>query len=863
MSLWDKAWPGPSIRIGEPQGAAPLDDDKRVPPENLPTVPSLLGFTPMDAAARGAVSGVAELDAAGVVPASRRPVIGAAVLTAGGGANGLSSRIGRALLLSTGKYCAFPRGAIAPDESYIALCQFYGENHGSGDSDGVRTSSPIDAAGALVCDGQYGAGGGASFLVPQPVQQIITFTDNDADLVLTYDGIIIVGGVDTPAIVTYAGLNKAFRITPEVWKSGTISSNKASRGNVEIGVRNEPSSLRFFTTSDGGRTQENEYFPVRAADNEQGYQPLPDIAEDGTLSLGYFCQTNGGANAGTWMQTNKQRGNPAAWSARRAVKFNGGSSINGARPVLYTRPVRAANGVRRTLMSNSRSVFQADTTDYGENWACTEIIRMGRLTADIPVVTSVDQGTKTFKIDSNKIASFPAGRRFRLTGGANGGVYTMAAPATLDGTRAVLVVVEAIPSPLVEGRVEMSGIVTVPDQVNRRFIVGGQDILAEVAVGERLPMNGSPHNDMIYTVTAIAASGQDTQVTVAEDILGSDLYGRFQNSDIGEVGYAKIDELSYIAMARLVRGGKSSGDQFRTLDGGLTWQSLGRTNAPNFGHLSCQLTVQAGADRTIVDWWYCRRDTASTDPLSVSYRSGDAYALLASAKAWGPEQVIVSATTPLAVEGQANVVSSTVYRRHGYPAPFVSRAGGQAMVALHLEKAQDKADLLLAPLRLEHEQFYGGWIKVGSYTLAGTASNFTLPECFEFAREIRVLFRGAADKAGSYGLRVSEDYGRTFKSTSDYAPVGNAGSATSYMPMHNASIALGVATECFAELFDFNLSATKTRQRGSGGSNNASTSGGTVNASRVVAARGTHLYFLHTDTSALVTGVLEAWAKIR
>ena len=807
--------------------------------------------------------GFAELDGSGIVPAERRPMIGAAVLTAGGAANGLSSRIGRAVRLRTGKYSAFPRGSISPDESYVALSHFEGDNHGSGDSDGIRTATPIDAAGALTCDGQYGAGGGASFLITLPVQVVLTFSDNDADLELTFDGIKLVNGVETPATVVYAGMNKGFRITPEIWKSGTIASSKASRGNVEIGIRNEPSSLRFFTTSDGGRTQQNEYFPVRAEDNEQGYQTLTDIAEDGTISLSYFAQSNGGGSPGTWLQTNKRRGLVSAWSPRKAVKFNGGDAINGARPVLYTRPVRIATGARRTLMSNSRSVFQGDTTNYGENWTCTEIIRMGRLTADMPVVTYVDQGAKTFKIDTNKIASFPTGRKFRLTGGANDGVYTMASPATLDGTRAVLVVVEAIPSATVAGRVEMSGIVATPDQANRKFIVGGQDILAEVAVGERLPMNGSPHNDMIYTVAAIVASGQDTAVTVAEEIAATDLYGRFQNSDIGEVAFAKIDELSYLAIARLVRGGKSSGDQFRTLDGGATWQSLGRTNAPNYGHLSCQLTVQAGADRTIVDWWYCRRDTTSTDPLSVAYRAGDAYALLLSAKAWGPEQVIVSNTSAMAVEGQANVSSSATYRRHGYPSPFVSRAGGHAMAAFHLETAQDKADLYLAPLRLEHEQFYGGWIKVGAYTLAGTGSNLTLPECMEFAREIRVLFRGSADKAGTFGLRVSEDYGRTFKSTGDYAPVGNAGSATSYLPMHNASIAIGVATECVADLFDFNLSTSRTRSRSSGGTNNASTTGSTVNGSRVVAARGTHLYFLHTDVTALVTGTLEVWGKVR
>lgn len=36
MSLWDKAWPGPSIRLGQPLGAAPLDSDGLVPRSFLP-----------------------------------------------------------------------------------------------------------------------------------------------------------------------------------------------------------------------------------------------------------------------------------------------------------------------------------------------------------------------------------------------------------------------------------------------------------------------------------------------------------------------------------------------------------------------------------------------------------------------------------------------------------------------------------------------------------------------------------------------------------------------------------------------------------------------------------------------------------
>lgn len=36
MALWDKAWPGASIRLGQPQGAAPLDDSGRLPLDRLP-----------------------------------------------------------------------------------------------------------------------------------------------------------------------------------------------------------------------------------------------------------------------------------------------------------------------------------------------------------------------------------------------------------------------------------------------------------------------------------------------------------------------------------------------------------------------------------------------------------------------------------------------------------------------------------------------------------------------------------------------------------------------------------------------------------------------------------------------------------
>jgi hypothetical protein len=36
MSLWDKAWPGGSIRLGLPNGAAPLDGSGRMPVAYLP-----------------------------------------------------------------------------------------------------------------------------------------------------------------------------------------------------------------------------------------------------------------------------------------------------------------------------------------------------------------------------------------------------------------------------------------------------------------------------------------------------------------------------------------------------------------------------------------------------------------------------------------------------------------------------------------------------------------------------------------------------------------------------------------------------------------------------------------------------------
>ncbi len=36
MSLWDKAWPGGSIRLGLANGAAPLDADRRIPSDFMP-----------------------------------------------------------------------------------------------------------------------------------------------------------------------------------------------------------------------------------------------------------------------------------------------------------------------------------------------------------------------------------------------------------------------------------------------------------------------------------------------------------------------------------------------------------------------------------------------------------------------------------------------------------------------------------------------------------------------------------------------------------------------------------------------------------------------------------------------------------
>jgi len=37
MSLWDKAWPGGSIRLGLANGAAPLDADRRIPFDFMPS----------------------------------------------------------------------------------------------------------------------------------------------------------------------------------------------------------------------------------------------------------------------------------------------------------------------------------------------------------------------------------------------------------------------------------------------------------------------------------------------------------------------------------------------------------------------------------------------------------------------------------------------------------------------------------------------------------------------------------------------------------------------------------------------------------------------------------------------------------
>lgn len=58
---------------GAANGYAGLDGGGKVPAAQLPSVPSLLGFTPEDAANKGAANGYAGLDSGGKVPASQLP----------------------------------------------------------------------------------------------------------------------------------------------------------------------------------------------------------------------------------------------------------------------------------------------------------------------------------------------------------------------------------------------------------------------------------------------------------------------------------------------------------------------------------------------------------------------------------------------------------------------------------------------------------------------------------------------------------------------------------------------------------------------------------------------------------------------
>jgi hypothetical protein len=83
MSLWDKGWPGPSIRLGLALGAAPLDSDARIPYQFMPL--ELLGapvlVTANYAARPGQTLLIDSEDAPITITAYAAPVEGQAFIT--------------------------------------------------------------------------------------------------------------------------------------------------------------------------------------------------------------------------------------------------------------------------------------------------------------------------------------------------------------------------------------------------------------------------------------------------------------------------------------------------------------------------------------------------------------------------------------------------------------------------------------------------------------------------------------------------------------------------------------------------------------------------------------------------------------
>lgn len=788
-------------------------------------------------------------------------------LPTGAGVFGGATGVGKAVVVSDdGNYNHFTRGKGLRD-GRIAIGHVKSNNHGGGDDDALFTLQQILSSGTLTLDGQIGGGGTTATM--SPAQQLkFRFYANDSGRTFTLTGNASIAGVSTPTTEYVTGTNIGTVLSVNAWLSVSIDCDGATAGNVSIGTREAPGNVMFRMSRNGAQTTYNDKAIIDGLTlgDRRGYQVGLAYTEDNEfVYIAYEGITGVGDSTGRWI--NNADGDPDGWTQTDPVLFGyegdtPAEAVNGGRPIFFTEIFTRPGGQLFTLLQSDRYIWTATSDDKGQTWTVADFVVMARTDCDLLAITSSNTGTKIFKVTGDQTARFPVGRKFQIwnsTASVHNGVYTVSARSFGSGETSITVS-ETVNSNTASGYINMSGVIAV-DTGARKFTFGGNHVSA-LAVGQTFCLNNSVANDKLWTIQSVAlnADTYNTDVVVVQAIESSSVSGRIQNANIGEIGLAFVDDLTFICVARLVNGGSAMADQFVSTDGGATKATyVGRPTNPVAGSgVSHFLMVSRIAGRVIVKWYYHWRSNTG-NAYSICYRTGDAFALLHSANAWMPEKCIVSTTTPLAVEGVGNVYASGTYKRHGYPFAVSNPSGDTDTVYFTLETSNTTAVLYAVTVRPELQQYFGGRILLGTATVAGTSDTYELKLDLDAFSDIEIVGALQANAAGLFGVRISEDRS-TFYTTS-YLTRGASGTATSYMPMHNVSVASGTDTDVQARMEHCNDNTRATKLYGRGGVNNSSTSGGTTISKHSSTGVLKRLSVIHTG-GGLMTGTLEFYGRV-
>jgi hypothetical protein len=787
-------------------------------------------------------------------------------LPTGAGVFGGTTGIGKAVVVSDdGNYNHFTRGKGLRD-GRTAIGHVKSNNHGGGDDDALFTLQQILAAGTLTLDGQIGGGGTTATM--SPAQQLkFRFYANETARTFTLTGNASIGGVSTPTTEYVTGVNVGTVLSTNSWLTVSIACDGATAGNVSIGTREAPGNVMFRMSRNGAQTTYNDKAIVDGltSGDRRGYQVGLAYTEDNEfVYIAYEGITGVGDSTGRWI--NNADGDPDGWTQSDPVLFGyegdtPAATVNGGRPIFFTEIFTRPGGQLFTLLQSDRYIWTATSDDKGQTWTVADFVVMARTNCDLLAITASSISGKTFKVAGDVTAKLPVGCRKQIwnsTASVHNGVYTITARSYSAG-ETTITVSETVNSDTPSGYLNMSGVVAV-NTGTKTYTFGGSEHLSALAVGQTFCLNNSVANDKLWTIAALAANGQDTDVTVVETIDSSSVSGRIQNANIGEIGLAFVDDLTFICVARLVNGGSAMADQFVSTDGGATKATyVGRPTNPVSGSgVSHFLMVSRIAGRVIVKWYYHWRSNTG-NAYSICYRTGDAYALLRSANAWMPEKCIVSTTTPLLVEGVGNVYASGTYKRHGYPFAVSNPSGDTDTVYFTLETSNTTAVLYAVTVRPELQQYFGGRILLDAATVAGSSDTYECKVDLDAFSDIEVVGSLNANAAGLFGVRVSED--RSTFYTTNYLSRGSSGTATSYMPMHNVSVGSGTDTDVQARIEHCNDSTRATKLYGRGGVNNSSTSGGTTISKRNAAGVLKRLSVIHTG-GGLMTGTIEIYGRV-